>query len=54
MYDDVLYKGRFIWNRLKNILNPKNHKISFENAVEAFEDPFYVEEYDGQIRTIKH
>jgi uncharacterized DUF497 family protein len=46
MYDDVLYKGRFIWNRLKNVLNQKNHKISFENAVEVFEDPFCIEEYD--------
>ena len=46
MYNDVLYKGRFIWNRLKNVLNQKSHRISFENAVEVFEDPFYVEEYD--------
>jgi uncharacterized DUF497 family protein len=46
MYDDVLYKGRFIWNHLKNVLNQKNHKMSFENAVEVFEDPFYIEEYD--------
>ena len=46
MYNDVLYKGRFIWNRLKNALNQKNHRISFESAVDVFEDPFYVEEYD--------
>ena len=46
MYDDVMYKGRFVWNRLKNVLNQKNHHISFENAAAVFEDPFYVEEYD--------
>ena len=46
MYDDVLYKGRFVWNRQKNVLNQRNHHISFENAVAVFEDPFYIEEYD--------
>ena len=46
MYDDVLYKGRFVWNRLKSVLNQNNHHISFESAAAVFEDPFYIEEYD--------
>ena len=46
MYDDVIYKGRFIWNRLKAEINRREHKITFEKATEAFDDPFFVEEYD--------
>ena len=32
MYDDVVYEGKFIWNRSKNELNKKRHKINFETA----------------------
>ena len=46
MYDDVIYKGRFIWNRLKAEINRREHRITFEKATEAFDDPFFVEEYD--------
>ena len=46
MYDDVIYKGRFIWNRLKAEINRRDHRITFEKATEAFDDPFFVEEYD--------
>jgi len=46
MYDDVIYKGRFIWNKLKAEINRREHRITFEKATEAFDDPFFVEEYD--------
>ena len=36
MYDDVVYKDKFIWNRSKNELNKKRHKINFENARKYF------------------
>jgi uncharacterized DUF497 family protein len=50
MYDDVIYSGRFIWNRLKAKDCYKKHKITFEEATEVFDDPFFVEEYDEKIR----
>jgi len=43
---DVIYRGKYVWHRLKNERNIKEHKISFEEAVEVFDDPFSVEEYD--------
>jgi len=46
MYDDVIYKGRFIWNKLKAEINRREHKITFEKAIEVFDDPFFIEEYD--------
>jgi len=46
MYDDVIYKGRYIWNRLKAEINCRDYKITFEKATEVFDDPFFVEEYD--------
>jgi uncharacterized DUF497 family protein len=46
MHDDVIYKGRYIWNRLKNEKNKQDHGIAFEEASEVFDDPFAVEEYD--------
>ena len=48
MYDDVIYNGRFIWNRLKAEANQKKHKITFEEATEVFDDPFFIEEYDEE------
>ena len=48
MYDDVIYNGRFIWNRLKAETNKRKHGITFEKATEVFDDPFFVEEYDEE------
>jgi len=39
MFDDVVYKDKFIWQRSKN-------EISFENASLAFDDPLAVVVYD--------
>jgi len=44
--NEVVYKNKYIWNRQKNERNIKLHKISFEEAVAVFDDPFSVEEYD--------
>ena len=46
MYDDVVYEGKFIWNRSKNELNKHRHKISFETASLVFNDPLAVVVYD--------
>lgn len=46
MYDDVIYKEKFIWNRVKSEKNKKDHKISFETAALAFDDPLAVVVYD--------
>ena len=48
MYDDVIYHGRFIWNRLKAEVNQRKHGITFEKATEIFDDPFFIEEYDEE------
>ncbi|MDR0486879.1 MAG: BrnT family toxin [Treponema sp.] len=50
MYNDVIYKGRFIWNKLKAEASQRKHGITFEKATEVFDDPFFVEEYDENIR----
>jgi uncharacterized DUF497 family protein len=44
--DDVIYRGKYIWRRLKNERNKQEHGISFEEAVSVFDDLFSVEEYD--------
>jgi uncharacterized DUF497 family protein len=46
MYDDLVYEGKFIWNRSKNELNKKRHKISFETASLVFDDPLAMVVYD--------
>jgi len=43
---EVIYRDKYIWNKLKNERNVKIHGISFEEAVTVFDDPFSVEEYD--------
>ena len=48
MYDDIVFNGRFIWNRLKAEVNQRKHGITFEKATEVFDDPFFVEEYDEE------
>jgi uncharacterized DUF497 family protein len=42
----TVYKDRFIWHNLKNDLNKKKHKISFEEATAVFDDPFSYEIFD--------
>jgi len=48
MYYDIIFKGRFLWNRLKAEASFKKHGIAFEDATEVFDDPFFVEEYDEE------
>ena len=44
--DEVIYRGKYVWHRLKNERNKREHGIGFEEAVHVFDDPFSVEEYD--------
>jgi len=46
MYDDVVYEDKFIWNRSKNELNKRRHKINFETASLVFDDPLAMVVYD--------
>jgi uncharacterized DUF497 family protein len=46
MIDDVVYNGRYIWNRQKNERNKNEHHISFETASQIFDKPFFIIEYD--------
>ena len=46
MFDDVVYEDKFIWNRSKNELNKRRHKISFETASLVFNDPLAMVVYD--------
>jgi uncharacterized DUF497 family protein len=48
MIDDVVFKGKFIWNRKKNERNKKEHGVSFETGSEVFENLFLVIEYDEE------
>ncbi|GHV93598.1 hypothetical protein AGMMS50268_41010 [Spirochaetia bacterium] len=41
----IIYNGKYIWHRQKNERNIPEHGISFEAAVDVFDDPFSVEEY---------
>jgi uncharacterized DUF497 family protein len=48
MIDDVVYREKYIWHQQKNERNQKKHGIRFEEAVDVFDDPFAVEEYDDE------
>ncbi len=37
---------RFEWHDAKARSNLRKHGVDFERAVEAFDDPFYEDEYD--------
>lgn len=41
----VTYEG-FEWDSDKNVINKAKHRISFETAVRAFNDPCLLEKYD--------
>ncbi|MDR2471323.1 MAG: BrnT family toxin [Treponema sp.] len=38
--------GRFEWDEEKDRLNVKNHGFSFDEIVEVFDDPAFLEGYD--------
>jgi len=46
--DDIIFKNRYVWNRYKNEQNQRKHKVSFETASLAFDDPFHIEEFDEE------
>ena len=40
--------GRFEWDESKNRLNKKNHGFSFDEILEVFDDPDFLEGYDWE------
>jgi uncharacterized DUF497 family protein len=40
--------GRFEWDENKDRLNKKNHGFSFNEILEIFDDPAFLEGYDGK------
>jgi uncharacterized protein len=45
---------KFIWDERKNRANQKKHRISFEAALQVFDDPFHISvqerEVEGEAR----
>ncbi len=37
---------KFEWDKFKNAINIQNHGISFEEAIEVFEDPLHISKLD--------
>ena len=49
MSNDIVYKGRFIWNRNKAEANIRKHpEMTFEKGAEAYDDPLAIDEYDEE------
>ena len=40
--------GRFEWDERKNLLNKKNHGFTFDEILEVFDDPDFLEGYDQE------
>lgn len=45
---DFVYLDTFVWDTEKNEINKKKHGISFEVAVQIFNDPLLYTEYDKE------
>lgn len=45
---DFVYLDNFVWDTEKNEINKKKHGISFELAVQIFNDPLLYAEYDKE------
>ena len=45
MYEREI-RMKFEWDEVKNRINKRKHKISFETAAHVFYDPDYIEMYD--------
>ena len=49
MNNDVIYKGRFIWNKSKAEANVRKHRgMTFEKGADAYDDLLAIEEYDEE------
>lgn len=44
---ELIIKGRFEWFNEKDELNIKNHGFSFEQILDAFDDPYFYEIFDN-------
>lgn len=45
---DFVYLDTFVWDTKKNEINKQKHGISFELAVQIFNDPLLYTEYDKE------
>ena len=43
--------GRFEWDEEKNTFNKENHGFYFEEILNVFNDPFFMEAYDREHST---
>jgi uncharacterized protein len=41
----------FSWDERKNKANQRKHRISFETAIQVFDDPFHVSVQDREVET---
>jgi uncharacterized DUF497 family protein len=44
--------GRYEWDERKDRLNIINHGFGFAEITDVFDDPFFLEEYDGMHSTV--
>jgi len=42
-YNQIVANIRFEWDEAKNLANQRKHGIRFEQAIEVFDDPLYVQ-----------
>ena len=45
--------GNFEWDSEKNELNKKKHGLAFEEIIDAFDDPYFIESIDFNHSTSK-
>ena len=48
-----IYEGvvEFVWDKSKNRVNQRKHRISFETAISVFDVPFHVSRQDREVET---
>jgi uncharacterized protein len=39
----------FAWDERKNRANQKKHRVSFETAIQVFDDPFHISTQDREV-----
>ena len=49
----IVIHGKFEWDSNKNELNIKKHGFSFEEILEVFDDPYFIERVDSEHSTLE-
>lgn len=47
-----IFGERFEWDEVKNKTNQKKHGFSFEAILPMFDDPFFLERFDGEHSSV--